>query len=243
MKPFIVFSLAWSLSCFPASPEAFAAPSNPVSVAATDGGFSMPRAQVRRLGVDKFMEVYSKGHGSTVGEMQGYDYYTRSRRADNDQSARVLSARHRQQIGAVRDALSQLGDAAWAMTEIENGGGSMWRVAASSVYATREDALAKLISALKQPRHSAAARLQRRTLFAKMRKQLAQLQTRRVESYDAPYAADAQRNFNASWKKAQTASTQLQQLVAHLPDNAAQQVAQRAFDELNNPLKDSAQDQ
>lgn len=238
MRLKVAIALSLSVACFQAAPEAFAAPSKSVSVAATDGGFSMPRAQVRHLGVDKFMEIYSKGRSSTVGEMQGYDYYTRSRRADNDQSARVLSAKHRQQIGAVRDALSQLGDASWAMTEIENGGGTMWRVAASSAYATREDALAKLISALKQTRHSAAARRQRRALFAKMRKQLAQLQTRRVEADDPSLTVDAQRNFNVSRKKAQTASITLQKLVAQLPDNAAQQVAQRAFDELNNPIKD-----
>lgn len=242
MKLKVKVAIAFGLSacCFPVAPKVSA--SNPASVAPTDGGFSMPRAQVRRLGLEKFMEVYSKGHSSTVGQMQGYGFYTRSRRADNNQSAQGLTLNRRRQVNALRDALAQLGDAAWDMTETKNGGGTMYGVLASSAYATREDAIATLIAALRQPQRSGAARLQVRSLFANTKRTLAHLKNMRVEADGSNLNADAQRDFNSSWNKAQAATTRLQQLVAGLPDNAARTVARRAFNELNNPVKNDEQE-
>lgn len=213
---------------------------SPAQSSASTEPFSMPQAQVVRWGLGKFMEVYSQRtrNYSTQGQMQGYDFYTRCKQADNNQRAVVLSSKHRHLIALIRRELEELGNASWSMTETESGGGTMWRLAASSAYASREDALSKLIVALKNPRSSRAARHQTRLWFAKTQDDLKLFRRAEIESNGMQTQAEAQRAFDVCWKLAKVATTKLQRLAARLPDNAAQVVAQRGFDEIDNAQQD-----
>ncbi len=225
--------LGLSLLCFQV---AQAAPKAPKAVEPTESGFSMPVAQVVRLGQNKFIEIYSaKTHAeSTQGQMAGYSYYAQSKQIDNDAHARFLSAARRQQIVSIRDDLGQLGDAAWSMTEIQAGGGTMWKLMSVGAYADREDEMAGIIAAMKQPRQNAYARRRASILLARTQHELAQLKNAHIKSYDGGSTVDAQRSFKMSWNEAQTATSQLRNLAAALPDNTAREVAQRAFVEMDN---------
>lgn len=207
-----------------------------VSHSAPDVVFSMPQAQVVRLGEDKFMEVYSSRTKdySTQGQMRGYDFYTRCKQADNDRRAANLNSKRRHQIALVRDALEQLGNSCWSMTEIEAGGGTMWRLASSSAYASREDAMGKLVDALQNPRRSKSLRRKTRVTMNKMQNELTMFRRAEIESNGVQSKTEAQKSFRVSFKAAQAATSKLKTLLAQLPDGAAQVVAQRAFDEVHN---------
>lgn len=199
--------------------------------------FKMPCAQVLKLGLDKFMDVYDEktGDGSTYGMKQGFGYYAECKRADNDAHARALTVERRKQSDEVREAFMKLGNAAWTMTYVEAGGGTMYALASVGAYATREDYMATIIAALamterKQP-------LLRRRADASLRKAQAMMSRRSrmptLEFFSKGDRAGQRKLYQDSVREARAAIAQLRALIAALPDAAAERTAKRVVDELD----------
>ncbi|HEY0384472.1 MAG TPA: hypothetical protein VGC64_00605, partial [Pyrinomonadaceae bacterium] len=115
--------------------------------------FKMPCQQVLRLGQNKFMNIYGERTNdySTYGMKEAFGYYADCKRADNDAHARRLTEDARRQANEAREALTKLGNAAWTMRYIKEGGGTMWSLASVGAYAEREDFMAAIIAAFAQP--------------------------------------------------------------------------------------------
>jgi hypothetical protein len=200
--------------------------------------FKMPCQQVLKLGQSKFMDVYGeKTHDySTYGMKEGFGYYVDCKRADNDSHARQLSGEKRTQADEVRAALLKLGNAAWSMRYVAEGGGTMWSLASVGAYAEREDYMATIIKALALP-GGKQPRLRRRANLSVSRAQA--LLTRWSRTPKLEFAAgeelsNQRKLYQESVKEARAASAQLQSLINTLPDAAAERVAKRMADELTS---------
>jgi hypothetical protein len=206
--------------------------------AQTDEGpkFKMPCQQVLRLGQNKFMDVYGKRTNdySTYGMKEAFGYYADCKRADNDAHARRLTEDARRQSGEAREALTKLGNAAWTMRYIKEGGGTMWSLASVGAYAEREDYMASIIAAFAQPEKQQPV-LRRRAALSLRRAQslLARWsRTPKLEFTGKDELADQRKLYQDSVKEAREASAQLQTLIDALPDTAADRIAKRMADEL-----------
>jgi hypothetical protein len=198
--------------------------------------FKMPCQQVLRLGQNKFMNVYGEKTGdySTYGMKEGFGYYADCKRADNDAHARQLSREKRTQADEAREALMKLGNAAWNMRYIAEGGGTMWGLASVGAYAEREDYMANIIKALALP--DTKQPLLRRRAGMSVRRAQALLtrwsRTPKLEFASKEEIAGQRKLYQDSVKEARAASAQLESLVNTLPDAAAERTAKRMADEL-----------
>ena len=87
-----------------------------VSTAQEQTQFTMPCAQVLRLGVDKFVSVYGEKTQdfSTHGQKQAFNYYVDCKRAANDKRATPLSPEASKQVDEIITALQDISNAAWS---------------------------------------------------------------------------------------------------------------------------------
>jgi hypothetical protein len=203
--------------------------------------FKMPCAEVVKLGLEKFTDVYGEKTQdySTYGMKQGLAYYAECKRPANDARVSSLTEAERTQVNSVRDELQKLGNATWDMAYISAGGGTMYGLASVSAYADREDFMASVISALSQPRRSQpAARRRANAQLARARRLLVRWsRVPKMESYswDSPQAIRNQ--YRTSFKEAREAVDKLTLLVRDLPDVAAERVAKRTADEMDAALE------
>jgi hypothetical protein len=205
--------------------------------------FKMPCQQVLRLGLDKFVDVYGKKTNdySTAGQKMAFSYYVDCKRAENDAHAKPLTEERRKQVDDVRAALTKLGDAAWNMTYVAAGGGTMYALASVGAYAVREDYMATIIAALAKPdRKQPALRRRANASVAKAQALLKRWsRTPKLEFVSKEELADQQKLYQDSIKEARDASTQLQTLINALPDAAAERTAKRMADELAAALSEN----
>jgi hypothetical protein len=198
--------------------------------------FKMPCKQVLRLGLDKFLDAYFKRTGdySTAGMKEASWYYMECRRANNHARARRLAEAKRRQIGAVRDELTNLGNACSSLAETRAGGGTMWGLLAAGASASREDFLETLIMILARPSKSQpSARQKIGASLAKVQKSLAGwAKPPDLEEAAGMSAAERRKQYEAFWNQAKQAAARLQNTLRALPDAAAQRVARRMADEI-----------
>ena len=209
----------------------------PCSQAQEQPEFKMPCAEVLKLGLDSFMDVYGKTTDdySTYGQKQAFSYYVDCRRPDNDRRAAKLSETRREQISAVREALNKLGDSSWSNAYIEAGGGTLYGLASVGAYAVREDQMTKLITLLansesRQP----LARRRANAAVNRARKTLASLaSTPDLDTWGAESRNDQLKHYQSNVKEIKDAVAQLVTIIRILPDGAAQLVARRMEAELS----------
>jgi hypothetical protein len=198
--------------------------------------FKMPCQQVLRLGQNKFMNAYGEKTNdySTYGMKEAFGYYAECKRADNDAHARQLSGEKRKQADAAREALMNLGNAAWTMRYVAEGGGTMWGLASVGAYAEREDYMANIIKALALPDKQQP--LLRRRANLSVRRAQALLtrwsRTPKLEFASKEELPNQRKLYQKSVKEARAASAQLQSLINTLPAAAAERTAKRMADEL-----------
>ncbi|MBV9957376.1 MAG: hypothetical protein JO360_03110 [Acidobacteria bacterium] len=198
--------------------------------------FKMPCAQVLKLGLNEFMDVYGEKTAdySTLGMKQGFSYYADCKRPANDELAQHLSPERRKQADAVRDELQKMGNAAWDLAYISAGGGTMYALLKVGAYATREDSMTKLITALGNERAQPAARRRVAASLAKARRLLVHwAHMPKIEVYGEESLAEMQQQYRDEVKEAQAAFDRLQALIRVLPDAAAELVAKQAAEELD----------
>ena len=207
--------------------------------------FKMPCAQVVKLGLDKFTEVYGEKTQdySTYGMKQALGYYVDCRRPANDAEAQRLPEGRRRQVYAVREHLAKLGNAAWDMAYIEAGGGTMYGLLSVSAYAAREDFMTTLIKALaqaeQQQRSRPVARRRANQSMARARRLLARWsRVPKMKDYSWDSPEEMRRQYLNSVGAAREAVAQLQLLVGELPDAAAERVAKRMADELDAGIEE-----
>jgi hypothetical protein len=204
--------------------------------------FKMPCRQVLRLGQNKFMNLYGEKTSdySTYGQKEAFGYYADCKRADNDAHARALTVEKRRQADEVREALMKLGNAAWNMRYLKEGGGTMWALASVGAYAEREDYMATIINALALP--DKRQPLLRRRAGTSVRRAQALLsrwsRTPKLEFASKEEVADQRKRYQDSVKEARESSAALQALIDALPDAAAEQTAKRMAGELIAALSD-----
>lgn len=198
--------------------------------------FKMPCAEVLKIGLDKFVDVYGEQTQdySTYGMKQAYAYYVECKRPQNDERARRLPEARRKESEAARDELQKMGNAVWNMVYIEAGGGTMYGLISVSAYAAREDFMTSIIAALSQEKSQPAARRRANANLARARKLLARFsRVPKMENsgWDSP--AEMRKSYLDSFKEAQAALAQLEKIVREMPDAAAERASRRAFEELS----------
>lgn len=202
--------------------------------------FKMPCKEVLKLGLSKFMDVYGEKTQdySTYGMKAAYGYYVGCKRPVNDAQARRLGEAKRKQVDDVRDELSKIGNAAWDMTYIAAGGGTMYGLLSVGAYASREDFMTTLITSLARPdRSDTAARRRVQQSIAKTRRMLARMsRPPKLESYGDEPVADKRKQYLDSFKEAQRAANRLQALIRELPDAAAALAAKQMAGELETEV-------
>jgi hypothetical protein len=197
---------------------------------------------VLRLGLEKFMNVYGEKTNdySTYGQKEAFGYYADCKRADNDAHAERLTEEKRRQADEARAALMKLGNAAWNMRYVKEGGGTMWGLAGVGAYAEREDYMAMIIAALALPEKRQP--LMRRRANANVRSAQSLLtrwaRTPKLEFAGQDELASQRKLYQESVTEAREASAQLQSLISALPDAAAERAAKRMADELIAALTD-----
>lgn len=202
--------------------------------------FKMPCAEVVKLGLDKFINVFSEKTQdySNYGQKQAYSYYVDCKRPANDERARQLPETRRQQVNAVRDALNEIGDASWSNAYLIAGGGTMYSLASVSAYAVREDVLAALIMAItfnhdsrSRRRANAAIRRARRALPSATRMPV-------LKHWDEASRPEHTAHYRTNVETIRKGFTQLEAIIRVLPDQAADLIAHRVEDELDAGLDD-----
>lgn len=196
--------------------------------------FKMPCADVVKLGLDKFVDVYGENTQdySTYGQKQAYSYYVDCKRPANDERARKLSESRRKQVDAVREALNEIGNASWSNTYILAGGGTMYSLASVGAYAVREDVIASLIASIGLPndgrarrRANAAIRRARRALPDAARMPV-------IEYWDETSRPEQMKTYRSNVDKIRKGFIELEAIIRLLPDRAADLVARRMENEL-----------
>lgn len=201
--------------------------------------FKMPCAQVLKLGLDKFTEVYGeKTHDySTYGMKQAYAYYVDCKRPANNAMAKRLSQAKRKQVNNVRDELSKIGNAAWELTYIAAGGGTMYGLMSVAAYGSREEFMATFIKALADDRTQPVARRRANASLAKSKRMLvAWSRMPKLEAFGDESIADKQKNYRDTLNALKAAAIRLQTMLGELPDSAAQQASARLVEELDTEL-------
>lgn len=198
--------------------------------------FQMPCPQVLRLGLNKFINMYGEKTNdySTYGMKQAFGYYVDCKRPVNDARAKRLTEERRKQVDEAREGLMALGNAAWSMRYVAEGGGTMWGLASVGAYAEREDYMTTIIAAFATTEKPQP--VLRRRAKASIRRAQALLsrwaRTPKLE-FAGPDELENQRKiYQDSVKEAREASAKLQDLIAALPDAAAERTAKRMADEL-----------
>jgi hypothetical protein len=198
--------------------------------------FKMPCQQVLRLGLNKFTNLYGEKTNdySTYGMKQAFAYYVDCKRPENDARANRLTAERRRQSDEVREALMKLGNAAWTMRYIAEGGGTMWGLASVGAYAERENYMATIIAAFAMPEKKQP--VLRRRADASIKRALGLLnrwsRTPKLQFAAPEDAANQRTSYQDSVKEAREASSRLQALINALPDAGAERTAKRMADEL-----------
>jgi hypothetical protein len=198
--------------------------------------FKMPCSEVLKLSLDKFTDVYGEKTQdySTYGMKQAYAYYVDCKRPANDAKARRLGEAKRKQVDMVRDELSKIGNAAWDMTYIAAGGGTMYGLMSVAAYGAREEFIATLITALANDRRQPAARRRANASLAKAKKLIADWSRMpKIEVYGDDSLADKQKIYRDSLKELKGAAARLQTMIRDLPDAAAQRAAAHLVSELD----------
>ncbi len=201
----------------------------------------MPCAQVLKLGLTKFVDVYGEKTEdySTLGMKQAFSYYVDCRRPDNDKRARQLPEERRKQVEDVRDQLNKIGSASWSNVYIEAGGGTMYGLASVGAYATREDFMTALIRVLlNSGKPKPAARRRANALVNKARRALPGPDTPELESWDSETRPEMLDRYRSNTKEMTDAFAQLRGIIRALPDRAAELVARQMEDEINAGLEE-----
>ena len=201
--------------------------------------FKMPCSEVLKLGLDKFTDVYGEKTQdySTYGMKQAYAYYVDCKRPANDAKARRLGEAKRKQVDKVRDELSKIGNAAWDMTYITAGGGTMYGLMSVAAYGSREEFMATFITSLAKDQRQPAARRRANISLAKAKKLLAEWSHMpKIEVYGDESLADKQKSYRDSLKDLNEAAARLQTLIHDLSDASAERVAARFVVELDTEV-------
>ena len=197
--------------------------------------FKMPCAEVVKLGLDKFMDVYGEKTNdySTYGMKQGFGYYVGCKRTSNDEGASKLPVERRQQVNVIRDTLVAIGSASWGNAYIEAGGGTIYGVASAGAFAVREDLMASVIAAMAMP-SSGRARRHADLALRRARRALPGV-TRGVEleHWDEPSRAEQLKRYRDNVNTIRNGFTKLEAMIRLLPDRAADIVAHRLEDEIS----------
>jgi hypothetical protein len=204
--------------------------------------FKMPCAQVLKLGLNKFMEVYGEktGDESTYGMKQGFAYYVDCKRPFNDTRAGRLVEDRRKHVNAVRDELQKIGNAAWTLAYIEAGGGTMYGLASVSAYADREDFMTTFIAALAVAgKPQPAARRRANASIAETKRLLDQFsRTPELDVYEGDQRTEQLKQHRETVKEAKDAAARLESIIRLLPDVAAEHAARRMAEELEAGVED-----
>ena len=201
--------------------------------------FKMACADVLKFGLDKFIDVYGEKTQdySTYGQKQAYAYYVDCKRPANDARAARLGPSKSKLVDKVREELSKIGNAAWDMTYIAAGGGTMYSLMAVAAYGGREDYMATFIAALGNDGPQPVARRRANASLAKAKKHLvAWSRIPKIEVYGDESLADKQKQYRDSLKQAQGAAARLQIMIRDMPDAAAQRAAARLVTELETEV-------
>ena len=196
----------------------------------------MPCAQVVRLGLDKFADVYGDKTQdfSTYGQKQAFSYYVDCKRPANDRLAAALSPAARKQVNDVRESLQAIGNAAWANAYTTAGGGTIYALASVGAYAVREDFMTSLIAAMRNPKAQPAARRRAKAALQKARRLLpSQSDVPTLEHWEPGDREAQQKLFKENVIEMTNAFANIERIVPMLPDRAAELLARRAADELD----------
>ncbi|HKO42866.1 MAG TPA: hypothetical protein VJU84_06240 [Pyrinomonadaceae bacterium] len=191
--------------------------------------FKMPCAEVVKLGLDKFMDVYGeKTNGfSTYGMKQGLGYYIGCKRAANDDDANNLPLDRRLQVNVIRDTLTDIGSASWGNAYIESGGGTIYGVASSGAFAVREDLMASVIAAMATG-SDGRARRRAKLALGRARRALPRVsQAVDLEHWDEASRAEQLKRYRDNVNAIRNGFTKLEEMIRLLPDRAADIVAHR----------------
>ncbi len=196
--------------------------------------FKMPCADVLKLGLDKFVDVYGEKTQdlSTYGQKQAYSYYVDCKRPANDQRASRLSESRRKQVDTVRDALNEIGDGSWSNAYILAGGGTLYGLASVSAYAVREDVIASLIASLDLPKDSRARRRANAAVHRARRALPDASSIPELEYWDETSRPEQMKTYRTNVDRIRKAFTDLAAIIQVLPDSSADLIAHRMEDEL-----------
>ncbi|HKO63534.1 MAG TPA: hypothetical protein VJV03_20385 [Pyrinomonadaceae bacterium] len=202
--------------------------------------FKVPCAEVVKLGLDKFMDVYSEKTQdySTYGQKQGFSYYVDCKRAANDQRAHNLSSVQREQVGAIRDILQEIGNASWGNAYIEAGGGTLYGLASVGAYAVREDVMASIIARMTMPNDGRARRRANLALRRARRALPPAAATVELEHWDEASRADQLNSYRSNVKVIRNGFTKLEGIIRLLPDRAADIAAHRLEGEVSADVQE-----
>lgn len=202
--------------------------------------FKMPCAEVVKLGLDKFMDVYGEKTDdySTYGMKQGFGYYVGCKRAANDELAHKLSIERRQQVNLIRHTLEEIGSASWGNAYIEAGGGTMYGLASAGAFAVREDLMASVIAAMAMPSDGRARRRATLALRRARRALPGVTQAGVLEHWDEASRARQSKRYRGNVNTIRTGFKKLEAMITLLPDRAADIVAHRLEDEISADLQE-----
>lgn len=201
--------------------------------------FKMPCSEVLKLDLEKFTDVYGEKTQdySTYGMKQAYAYYVDCKRPANDAKARRLGEARIKQVDMVRDELSKIGNAAWEMTYIAAGGGTMYGLMSVAAYGAREEFMATFITSLSNARRQPAARRRANSSLSKAKRLIADWSRMpKIEVYGDDSLADKQKFYRDSLKELKDAAARLQILIRDLPDAAAERAAARLVAEMDTDV-------
>jgi hypothetical protein len=207
--------------------------------------FKMPCAQVLKLGLEKFTDVYGKQTQdySTVGQKMAFEYWVNCKRPANDAlAARRLSEDERQQVNAAREELNKFGSALWGLKYLEEGGGTMWGLISVGAYAERENFMEMFINTLAVPeRRSPRARRSVNASLARIQRWLQNGERRQpfTEGSEPEDITQRKQSYQETMKETQDALAKLRDILNVLPDAAAERLAAEMASEAKNALADS----
>ncbi|HEY5884488.1 MAG TPA: hypothetical protein VIT88_07355 [Pyrinomonadaceae bacterium] len=202
--------------------------------------FKMPCAEVVKLGLDKFMDLYGEKTNdySTYGQKQGFGYYVDCRRAANDERARKLPPQRREQIDVVRSTLQEIGNASWGNTYISAGGGTMYGLASVGAYAVREDVMTTLIATMAMPKDGRARRRANLALRRARRELPGVADKVELQHWDESARSDQLKTYRNNVDLIRNGFAKLEALIKLLPDRAADIAAQRLEEEISSDLEE-----
>jgi hypothetical protein len=201
--------------------------------------FKMPCSQVLKLGLEKFTDVYAEKtqDSSTYGMKQGYEYYVNCKRPANDVKGKKLGEAKHKQIDMVRSELSKIGNAAWELTYISAGGGTMYGLMSVAAYGTREEFMSIFITAIATDQKQPVLRRRANASLTKANKLLNDWSHMpKLEVYGEESLADQQKSYRETVKELKEAAARLQTMIRNLPDAAAYRAAARLVAELDTDM-------